>query len=97
MESKTGQQAEIDRLNALRAEDAEHIGDLTARLSTMLQKVDSLRLARDSARVAYFDGNADDQRDLLSGYHLGLSTALLLFADPPKYGVLWHQAQDDEL
>ena len=86
MESKTGQDAEIDRLNALRAEDAEHIGDLTARLSTMLQKVDTLRSARDSARAVYFDGKADDQRDLLSGYHLGLSTALLLFV-----------AQDGEL
>ena len=86
MEIKTGQDAEIDRLNALRAEDAEHIGQLTARLSTMLQKVDVLRSARDSARAAYFGGNADDQRDLLSGYHLGLSTALLLFV-----------AQDGEL
>lgn len=79
MEIKTGQHAEIDRLNALRAKDAERIGELIAQLSTMLQKVDILRSARDSARAAYFDGNADDQRDLLSGYHLGLSTALLLF------------------
>ena len=86
MEIKTGQDAEIDRLNAQRAEDAERIGELTARLSTMLQKVDTLRSARDSARAAYFDGDADHQRDLLSGYHLGLSTALLLFV-----------AQDGEL
>ena len=86
METKTGQHAEIDRLNALRAEDAEHIAELTARLSTMLQKVDILRSARDSARATYFGGKVDDQRDLLSGYHLGLSTALLLFV-----------AQDSEL
>ena len=61
-------------------EAQDEITKLQAELDRLRNKVAVLRTARDDARAAYFDGKGpDDDRDLLSGYHLGLSTALLLF------------------